>query len=55
MYELETQLYLSNDLGYFPLDELNEILDKITTYKQMLNGLIRYFENRISSIKHRKT
>lgn len=50
LYELETQLYLSNDLGYFPLDILNEILGKITTCKQMLNGLIRYFENRISSI-----
>lgn len=50
LYELETQLYLSNDLGYFPLDLLNEILGKITTCKQMLNGLIRYFENRISSI-----
>jgi four helix bundle protein len=50
LYELETQLYLSNDLGYFPLDVLNEILGKITTCKQMLNGLIRYFENRISSI-----
>nr|WP_299418247.1 four helix bundle protein [uncultured Emticicia sp.] len=50
LYELETQLYLSNDLGYFPLDMLNEILGKITTCKQMLNGLIRYFENRISSI-----
>jgi len=50
LYELETQLYLSNDLGYFSLDVLNEILGKITTCKQMLNGLIRYFENRISSI-----
>ena len=29
LYELETQLYLSNDLGYFPLDILNEILGKM--------------------------
>ena len=50
LYELETQLYLSSDLGYFQLNVLNELLEKITTCKQMLNGLIRYFENRISSI-----
>lgn len=50
LYELETQLYLSSDLGYFQLNVLNALLEKITTCKQMLNGLIRYFENRISSI-----
>ncbi len=47
LYELETQLYLSNDLGYFSNDDLTNLLEKITTCKQMLNGLIRYFESRL--------
>ena len=50
LYELETQLYLSNDLGYFSSEILVEILEKVTNCKQMLNGLIRYFENRITNV-----
>ena len=49
LYELETQLYLSNDLDYFSENVLNETLEKIVQCKQMLNGLIRYFENRTSN------
>lgn len=46
LYELETQFYLSNDLGYLNNDSVSEALEKIKNCKQMLNGLIRYFEGR---------
>lgn len=44
LYELETQCYLAFDQDYLQLNGLEEVLQQITTSKQMLNGFIRYYE-----------
>ena len=44
LYELETQLYLSFDQKYCSEIQLNELLSRISKRKQMLNGLINYYE-----------
>lgn len=53
LYELETQLYLAYDLEYCTEQNLSQYLNTIIQCKQMLNGLIRYFENRASNIEPR--
>jgi four helix bundle protein len=44
LYELETQLLISFDLGYCLKENLDVLLEKVINCRQMLNGLIRYFE-----------
>jgi four helix bundle protein len=44
LYELETQLIISNDLEYTTQSESEAILDKITDCIKLTNGLINYFE-----------
>ncbi|MGB5821098.1 MAG: four helix bundle protein [Saonia sp.] len=41
LYELETQLILSNDLKYIST-EINDILKEIEKVKKLLNGFINY-------------
>ncbi|MCY7350158.1 MAG: four helix bundle protein [Cytophagaceae bacterium] len=43
-YELETQLYLAFDQLYFDDLRLNTLLDMVSKVKQMLNGLINYYQ-----------
>ena len=43
MYELETQLYIASDLDYINEAVLVDALEEVTSCKQMLNGLIKYF------------
>ena len=43
LYELETQLYLSNDLAFLKTDELNRLLSDLETVRKLLNGFIRYY------------
>ena len=45
--ELETQIYIANDLDY--IDETNKknLLSKLTRVNQLLNGLIRRFQGEI--------
>ena len=42
--EVETQLYLSFDLGYISEQELKEILEKVISNKKLLNGFINYYK-----------
>jgi four helix bundle protein len=42
--EVETQLYLSFDLGYISEEELNNILEKVISNKKLLNGFINYYK-----------
>ena len=42
--EVETQLYLSFDLGYISEEELKNILEKVISSKKLLNGFINYFK-----------
>ena len=44
MQELETQLYLSFDIGYISKIELEQILEKVVSNKKLLNGFINYFK-----------
>jgi four helix bundle protein len=44
LYELETQLFLGFDLEFIPKLDFDRNLESITSCKQMLNGLIRYYK-----------
>ncbi len=44
LYELETQTYLAFDQQLINPQELNNILEKITTCKKLLNGFINYYQ-----------
>jgi four helix bundle protein len=44
LYELETQLYLSFDQEYCSEVKLNALIGRTSKCKQMLNGLINYYE-----------
>ena len=46
LYELETQMHISLDLGYINQEELTSILDQIVTCKKLLNGFINYFKTK---------
>ena len=46
LYELETQIYLSNDLDYITDEQLESVLSEITSCKKLLNGFINYFKNK---------
>ncbi|WP_423147371.1 four helix bundle protein [Rubrolithibacter danxiaensis] len=45
IYELETQLYLSNDLNFITTTELTSTLGKLEIVRKLLNGFIRYYES----------
>lgn len=51
LFELETQIYLSSDLNFISSEITTLVLDKITSCKKMLNGLIRYYKTLISNIE----
>ena len=44
LFEVETQLYLSFDLGYISEIELKNILEKVISSKKLLNGFINYYK-----------
>lgn len=43
IYELETQLYLSNDLNFISSTELDNLLINLEAVRKLLNGFIRYY------------
>lgn len=43
LYELETQAIISKDLGYISNEELKNFIEITVRTKQMLNGLIKYY------------
>lgn len=44
LFEVETQLYLSFDLGYISELQLKNILEKVISNKKLLNGFINYYK-----------
>ena len=44
LYELETQLYLSNDLKFISDEELKKLLHQVDACKKLLNGFINYYK-----------
>lgn len=45
LYEVETQLYLANDLSYLTDSELLDALTAVTNCKKLLQGFIRYYRS----------
>ena len=48
-FELETQLYLSCDLGFTDEETLNILLEKLTQVRMLLSGLIKYRKTQINN------
>ncbi len=46
LYELETQLFLAQDLEYLSKEKLNELLIQIETCKKLINGFINYYKKK---------
>ncbi len=44
LQEVETQLYLSFDLGFISELKLESILESVTATKKLLNGFINYYK-----------
>jgi four helix bundle protein len=42
LYELETQIYLAEDLEYIKNNQTEELLNRLTTVKKLLQGYINY-------------
>jgi four helix bundle protein len=42
LFELETQLLLSGDLGFAPLKTISQTTDELAEVARLLNGLLRY-------------
>lgn len=42
LYELETQLYISNDINILPIEKLNICIAEIEVLGKLINGYIRY-------------
>ncbi|GAA4335705.1 four helix bundle protein [Mucilaginibacter gynuensis] len=49
IYELETQLYLSFDLGFLQEEVLNKLLNQIGIVRKLLAGLINYFKSKLEA------
>lgn len=46
LFELETQVYLANDLNFLNEEKLNTILTQDTSCKKLLNGFINYYRKK---------
>lgn len=44
LFELETQLYLANDLNYLNEISSEQLLTQLTSCKKLLNGFINYYK-----------
>ncbi|MBL7873102.1 MAG: four helix bundle protein [Cyclobacteriaceae bacterium] len=49
LYEVETQLILSNDLAYTSEEQLTAILGQVTRCKKLLNGFINYYQKQTNN------
>lgn len=45
LYELETQIYISNDLNFISEDICENCLNKIENLGKLINGFIRYYRS----------
>lgn len=45
LYELETQLFIANDLNFMKAEQLESLLLQLEDSRRLLSGLINYFEN----------
>jgi len=49
-YELETQLYLSFDLGFLDQTSFDNLLKQLELVRRLLAGLIKYYKSQIEKI-----
>ncbi len=49
LYELETQLIVSNDLECISEQQLTTILEQVTRCKKLLNGFINYYQKQTNN------
>lgn len=49
LYEVETQIIVSTDLGFLSEQELETILNQVTRCKKLLNGFINYFQKQTNN------
>ena len=47
LFEVETLLIISEELGFISIEKSNILLDKISECARILNGLIKYFESKL--------
>jgi four helix bundle protein len=47
LYEVETLLIISEDLGFITSEKSTLLQSKISECARILNGLIKYFESKI--------
>ena len=47
LYEIETLLYVACDVKYAVESDLSPLFEKVNSVVKMLNGLIKYFENKL--------
>ena len=47
IYELETQLYLSYDLGFINKELLEKLLNQLEKVRKLLSGLITYYKSQL--------
>ena len=46
LFELKTQLFLAFDLSYISKEQLESIIEQVTSCKKLLNGFINYFKSK---------
>jgi four helix bundle protein len=49
LYEVETQLIVSSDLGFLSEQEVETALSQVTRCKKLLNGFINYFQKQTNN------
>jgi four helix bundle protein len=47
LFEIETQVIISFELGYMPVQQNEELQAQIQTCRRLINGMINYFEKQI--------
>ena len=48
LYEVETQLYLAQDLDYLKNTDLAQIFESVSTTRKLLSGLRKHYEKKIA-------
>lgn len=54
LYELETQMYVSFDIGFITELELNECINEIATLGKLINGYIRFLDAGLTDLNSKK-
>lgn len=50
LFELETQIYISRDLGFISEDQLTNSIEQIENLGKLINGYIRYHRSKLNDL-----